>query len=143
MGLWTYYSPLLLGTLLAWLIAANSWSTVEIWPAWQRTLLLVLGCPLVGGLCQVGMLGAQGAFAQVLPVPPGRSIRGRAAVLTGAAILATLAAGAVAVFLAVQDVRAAAWTLAAIAALCLLLAASAYAWNIPAAVHDFGERRGG
>ncbi|MFO0838018.1 MAG: hypothetical protein U1D55_05780 [Phycisphaerae bacterium] len=140
MGPWTYYSPLWIGTFVAALIAANSWPALTPLAAWLRWTLVLIGCPAAGALCQFGLIGVQGAFAQVMPVPSGRTIRGRGAVVAGVGILGAIAFGSIAVFLAAQLVVMAAWILGSIAAAFLLLALCAYAWGLPAAARDFADK---
>ncbi len=141
MGRWTYYSPLLLGTIIAAILLA----TYREFLAWQGAMLWIGGicvAGLAGLACQLLMLGVQGAFAQVLPAPSGRSIRGRGAVLTGGLILLALALGLVTAALhAEPGLTGWYWTAAALSVASLLAAIGAYAWNMPTAVRDFGDER--
>ena len=47
MGRWTYYSPSLIGTVLAGLMFATYREFMPAWPAWQYWLMAVSAC--VGG----------------------------------------------------------------------------------------------
>ena len=134
MGPWTYYSPLWLGTIIAGVVGYNRLD--------QLTVLLVVGCVLVGVQCQLVMIGAQGIFAQVLPVPRGRSIRGRSAVVGGTCLLGGVAFGIVAVLLHLEEVRVAPLVLATLSLGCLAGVVITYAWYWPFAARDFDNRAG-
>ena len=89
------------------------------------------------------MVGAQGAFAQVLPAPGGRSIRGRIAVVSGGLILATLLLALIAAVLfkdKTEDLRTVARVIGAGAMGTAVSALIAYFWGMPAAVADFGGK---
>ncbi|HPM23412.1 MAG TPA: hypothetical protein PLP66_05865, partial [Phycisphaerae bacterium] len=76
MGRATYYSPLWLGALLV--LALNEPLRVGLTLPDATEWLIVAALAIAAGLqSQVLLVGAQGAFAQVLPVPWGRSVRGR------------------------------------------------------------------
>lgn len=140
MGRFTYYAPLWLGTALAAVMLLTYRGLLAL-ADWQFWLLLCVGSPLVGLVCQLAMIGVQGAFAQVLPVPGGRSLRGRPAMLAGAALLAALALGSAGALLAIERVGPAAITLGVLALAATFTAIIVYAWNLPTAVRDFtGER---
>lgn len=160
MGRWTYYSPLLLGALL--LLALNEPLRALVpraSPGVQWTLVIVVAV-LFGIQCQVLMVGAQGAFAQVLPVPRGRSIRGAGAAAAGWLLIGWFGLAGVTVLLGYESVvavvplaeaaeaepRGTGMTTAAVvvglaALACLAGAIAIYAWNLPAAVADFGDER--
>lgn len=142
MGRWTYYSPLLLGFVFILLLNDSLREQQWMLPLTPlRQWLAVLGLAVgFGLLVQLVMVGAQGAFAQVLPVPGGRSFRGRPAVLGGASLVAAVAATIVAAFLYNEGLRSAAWTLGVVAAVAYLLVCLVYFWSMPIAVHDFGAR---
>ena len=134
MGAWTYYSPLWLGTIIAGVVGYNRLH--------QLTVLFVVGCVLVGVQCQLVMIGAQGIFARVLPVPGGRSIRGRSAAVGGTCLLGWAAFGIVAVLLHLEEVRVAPLVLATLSLGCLAGVLITYAWCWPFAARDFDDRAG-
>ena len=141
MGRWAYYSPLWLGALLV--LALNdalraSLPTMAPGAHW----LIVVGVAVLAGLqSQVLMVGAQGAFAQVLPVPRGRSIRGGAAAGAGWLLMTWVVLSGVTVLLGYEAVTQAAVVLGVFSLAALGGALLIYAWNVPAAVADFGEER--
>ncbi len=141
MGPWAYYSPLWLGALVV--LALNdalraSLPPMEPWVRW----LVVAGVAVAAGVqSQVLMIGAQGAFAQVLPVPRGRSIRGGAAAGAGWLLIAWVVLSGVMVLLGYEAVTQAAVVLGVLSLGALAGAAVVYVWSIPAAVADFGDRR--
>ncbi len=140
MGRWTYYSPLWLGVLL--MLALNE-ALRGFVPSWtpEAQWLLVAGVAVaVGVQFQVLMIGAQGAFAQVLPVPRGRSIRGGAAVLGGWLLIAWFVLSAVTCLLGHESVTTAATTLGAVSLAALGGAVAVYVWSLPAAVADFASQ---
>jgi hypothetical protein len=126
-----YYSPFWIGALI-WLgILTAQGDSVFGDP-------LLLGSVLAAGLtCQLVMIGVQGAFAQVLPVPVGKSIRGRGAVVTGSLILAASVAFATSGLIAMDEVTRAAVVIGVIGAALALCALGAYIWCLPAAARDF------
>ena len=139
MGRWTYYSPGWLGAVFAVLAhdlygeALPAGGTQEYWAS-------VVGVALAFGLlCQLTMLGAQGALGQVLPVPGGRTIRGRGATATGWLILLSVALAAVTGLLRWEAVSLAANVFAGAAGLAAAGALGVYAWSWPTAVRDFDE----
>jgi hypothetical protein len=139
MSRWTYYSPVLLGVLLV--VALNDALRDRLAGygaglAWGVVVLVAIG---VGLGCQVLTVGAQGAFAQVLPVPGGRSIRGRAAVTGGWLLILWVVLGAIAGLLGYEAVTVAALVLGGLSGLALVAALVVYIWSLPAAVADFGE----
>jgi hypothetical protein len=139
MGRWTYYSPLLIGSAAAALLLATYRQFLPQLPAWQSWLLFAFAAILAGLACQLMMLGAQGAFAQVLPATRGRSVRGGGAMLAGWLIIIGELLVVVALLLAVEGVRLAAFTIGGLALLTLLGAVAAYLWLWPTAVRDFAE----
>ncbi len=136
-----YYTPLWLGTLVALALFSNSYPQLSHEPLWWRLLLVLGGCPLVGVICQLCLIGAQGAWAQVLPVPVGRSIRGRGAVVAGSLLLATLALGLIGAYLWGEELRMAAMILMLSGAAALVGATLTYIWHLPAAQPDFRDAR--
>ena len=137
MGRWTYYAPLWLGTLLAAGLYAANLAQLTPWPVWVHVVAVVVGAPLVGLGLQLGLIGAQGAFAQVLPVPWGRSIRGGGAVLAGS--LLWFALGLICALLRSEGLGIAALVVGALALASLVAAVVVYVWHVPAAVRDFGR----
>jgi len=141
MGFWTYYSPLGLGFLLTLALHDTIRAHGPVLPGWAEWPFLVgLGLG-VGLVCQLLMIGAQGLFAQVLPVPVGRSIRGRAAVVGGGLIVAGVALAAVACLLYWEGLRAASLIVAALSGTAAGGAAITYIWSWPVAVRDFDRGR--
>jgi hypothetical protein len=86
------------------------------------------------------LIGVQGAFAQVLPVPAGRSIRGRGAVTGGLLIITCVALGAVAGLLQSEELARAALVVGVLSLAAGGAAAITYVWCWPIAVRDFGKR---
>jgi len=142
MGPWTYYSPFWLGAILTGVLYANGYHALPEMPTWAHVGIVAVGAPLVGVLCQLLLIGAQGAFAQVLPVPRGRSIRGAAAVGGGALIILGMALSGVAVLVAVEHagLRHIAMIIGGVGLAALLAALGLYLWNIPAAARDFSAK---
>jgi hypothetical protein len=147
MGPWAYYAPLWLGALLVAIVndsirAGLSHSS----PAVQWTAVVALAV-LAGLQSQVLMVGAQGAFAQVLPVPRGKSIRGRPAAVAGWLLIGWVALSLVTALLSYEAYfRDAALSRAAMIVGVGALAALSgsiliYIWSVPAAVADFGVDR--
>lgn len=141
MGPWVYYSPLLVGILL---VVALSGSLRTAWPTLSTVsfaaVLSILA--LAGGIvAQLLMVGLQGVRAQVLPVPFGRSIRGRPAVATGYLVLLTKILLLVALLLASESLTIAAWTLVILGCGSAIGAILIYIWSLPAALPDFAETR--
>lgn len=144
MSAFAYYSPFWLGTLLSIAVAAAVYDELplgfraELSTSLQRVLIGAAAL-LIGGLCQLAMLGIQGATAQVLPLPVGRSIRGRGAASVGILVLIFISVGAVAGMLWAEQLTLA-WRVAA--GLSLAAGVSAvigYVWCVPAALRDFGK----
>ena len=139
MGPWTYYSPLWVGAGFVVLLNDALRRLVPLWPAWGQWLLVAAAAVGTGVLCQLVLIGAQGAFAQVLPAPGGRSVRGRTAAVTGWLILAWCAGQAfLGLTLISGDLRAYA---GAISGALLVAAAVSYLWSLPEAVEDFRSDR--
>ena len=141
MGPLAYYSPLAIGTVLAALLLATYRQHLPVMPGWQLALLAVAICAGAGLACQLLMVAAQGAFAQVLPAPGGRSIRGGGAVLAGWLLLIGLLFGFAAALLVAQGMILPADIAGAISLACLIATAITYIWCWPAAVRDFADDR--
>jgi hypothetical protein len=143
-GFWGYYSPFLIGIALTFLQSDSIFRQLDLWAAlptelrWAAVAALSL---LAGAACQLLMAGAQGAFAQVLPVPFGRSLRGRPAVVSGAGLLTGVGLLGAAVLLQSPEFPALRNGLAGLGGASLLIALGAYLWGLPAAVRDFDLRR--
>lgn len=144
MSAFTYYSPFWLGTLLS--IAGASAVYDELPLGFRAELstaiqwnVIIAAALLVGGLCQLAMVGMQGATAQVLPLPVGRSIRGRGAAWVGVLTLVFISVGAVAAMLRSEQLTTA-WRVAAgVSFAAGVSAVIGYIWCIPAALRDFGK----
>lgn len=141
MGRWTYYSPLFIGGIAAALLLTTYREFLPALPGWQYWTLLVLVACGAGLACQLLMLGAQGAFAQVLPATGGRSVRGGGAMLAGWLLMIGEGLAIVALLLAVEGVRVAAIIFGGLALLTLLGAVATYLWMWPTAVRDFADER--
>jgi hypothetical protein len=138
---WTYYSPLWLGALLVLALNDALRSALPVMAPWASWLIVAGVAVLAGVQCQVLMVGAQGAFAQVLPVPRGRSIRGGAAAAGGWLLMAWVLLSGVTVLLGCERVTEAAVIVGVLSLAVLGGAAVIYAWHIPAAMADFGDER--
>ncbi len=139
MGRWTYYSPLWLGALLVVALNDELRAALPPWAPWAQWTAVALTALVFGVQCQLLMIGAQGAFAQVLPVPWGKSIRGGAAVVVGTLLIAWNALGLICGSLLRHEVYVAGLVLAGLSLLSLLGAIVTYVWSLPAAVADFGN----
>lgn len=139
MGPWTYYSPLWLTALLV--VALNDWIRGGLaLPDWQEWLAVAGVAVVCGVQAQLAMFGAQGVFAQVLPVPVGRSIRGGAAVLGGGLLLGWVLLSCAAVLLGYEEIGLPAQIVGGVALATLVAAAVVYVWALPTAVADFRAR---
>lgn len=137
MGAWAYYSPLWLGALLVLALNESIRALVPTLSPGQQALVVAAAAAVVGLECQLLMVGAQGVFAQVLPVPRGRSIRGGGARLAGGLLIAALGFGDVAALLGYEGLFWPATVLAAVALAAGAGAAVVYIWETPAAAADF------
>ncbi len=139
MGRFTYYSPFGLGFALililhGW-VRESSPAVLAAWP-WLFVGLVAIG---VGLLCQLVMIGVQGAFAQVLPAPGGRSIRGGAARLAGGLLIGCGAAALIGALLRSEGLGVASWVLLGLSAAQAAGAILIYIWSWPTALRDFAE----
>jgi len=142
MGRAAYYSPMVLGVLLVLGLNRAVLEDPRVAPLSEGARWAMLGvvCVLAGLLCQLLMIGAQGLFAQVLPVPGGRSVRGRPAKAAGSLIIVAAScafAGAVFESEGWGPMAWGAW------GLCLLSGVGAlliYIWSWPMAERDFCDR---
>lgn len=137
MGPYAYYSPIAIGFLLTLILNAAiqerlpaSWTPTSVW-----ITICLLGIA-AGLLAQLLMIGSQGIAAQVLPVPVGRSLRGRPAVLSGFCVIATVVLlGSAAVMSG--DSPGPARLVAVMGVVIGLAGAVIYAWGWPTATRDF------
>ena len=129
-----YYAPFWIGVVIgAGVLLADGYENIP-----EPRALFIAGEALLAGLVfQLVMLGLQGAFAQVLPVPSGRSIRGRGAVITGGLIILSVLAGVAARLIAVDEVTLGTIVIGITSGVCFLCAIGVYVWCLPAAVRDF------
>lgn len=141
MGRWTYYSPLLIGVIGVLLINDSLRAGLPTMEPWLQWVFVAIAAVNVALACQVLLIGAQGAFAQVLPVPRGRSIRGSAAVAGGWLLIAWITLGFVARLLYGEDVMLAAYILGGASLAAFIAFAIVYIWNIPVAAKDFDTEK--
>lgn len=140
MGRWTYYSPVLAGILLVAALNESIRGAVGHWNEQAQWWLVVALAAAAAVQCQTLMVGAQGAFAQVLPVPGGKSIRGAVAMLGGVLLIVWVGLGSVAALLATEGLWAAVYVLVGLAGLALVGVVAVYLWEYPAAQRDFSAR---
>lgn len=141
MNRWTYYSPLAFGALAVLALNEPLRAGMEGWESGLQWTLIATIAVVFGLQCQVLMVGAQGAFAQVLPLTGGRSIRGGGAVVAGWLLIAWFWLSLITALLLAERVTLAGVVLGSSALAALVGALIVYAWNIPAAVVDFREDR--
>lgn len=140
MGRFTYYSPFGLGFAL--ILILHGWvrescpPVLVAWP-WLYVGLVALG---IGLLCQLVMIGVQGAFAQVLPAPGGRSIRGGAARLAGGLLIGCGVTALIGALLRSEGLAAAPWVLLGLSPIQAAGAILVYIWSWPAALRDFADK---
>lgn len=141
MSRFTYYSPVLYGVVLvlvfqrALMTAAETQLHAE--EMWQKYAALVLAALGAGVIAQLGLVAFQGAFAQVLPVPSGRSIRGTNAARAGWLAIGSLVLVCAWAVLWFQGVGFGAVLAGGGALASLAGAVIIYIWSLPAAVADF------
>jgi len=144
MGPWMYYAPLWVGTLVSACVALTGMKAFmdvwegSIWLVIAVAAVVLLMCVWTGLSLQLLMIGVQGVFARVVPVPVGRSIRGGAAQGVGGLILGSYVIGSfagVARLLPAQQMLILACSAAS--GLCLLAALVVYLTNAFGAVRDF------
>jgi hypothetical protein len=139
MGAWTYYSPFWIGLLITLVLHQTVQGHAPGLPAWALWPFVVGVGVVVGLVCQLMMIGVQGAFAQVLPVPGGRSLRGRGAAVGGVLIIGFVVLGAVAGLLRSEELERAALVVSVVSMASALGALVCYVWCWPSAVRDFGR----
>lgn len=137
MSRWTYFSPLWLGALLVLALNELVRGALAAWSPGAQWAVILGGAVVFGLHCQVLMLGAQGAFAQVLPVPGGRSVRGGPAMAAGWLLIAWFGLSIVTGMLAYKQAWGAVLVLGVSSAAALIGALVIYIWQIPAAEADF------
>jgi hypothetical protein len=136
-----YYSPLVLGAGLVLFMNEPLRSGLPKLTNGAQWGFVIAVAVAVALQCQVLLIGAQGAFAQVLPVPGGRSVRGSSAATAGWLLLAWVALTGVAALLATEGVRQAAYGVGIAALAALVGFFLIYIWNLPAAAADFVDER--
>ncbi|TWT44162.1 hypothetical protein RAS1_05700 [Phycisphaerae bacterium RAS1] len=141
MGRFTYYAPLWLGTIVGIILMWGSHELHGGGEPMSHKLKAAVNGLLIGCLCQTIMLALQGTFAQVLPVPGGRSIRGQTAVVSGTMLLVAVGLGLVAGLLVYEKVDTGARIAGGSAGAALLVAIIAYLWGLPLAQRDFEDER--
>jgi hypothetical protein len=137
MGPVAYFSPAYIGFVLGLVIATSFRPLQPGQPAWAHWGLMVLSATGVAAAAQLAFVGAQGAFAQVLPAHRGRSVRGRPAILAGTLLLFFVAALAAAIVMYRDTWDASTWAGFGVAGIFLAGALATYGWALPAAVQDF------
>ncbi len=142
MSRWTYYSPLVIGLLLPLTLYDPILQSDRVLALPQQARWAVLAgvCLACGIHAQLAMFACQGVFARVLPVPFGRSVRGREAVLCGWFLLGYLVLAFAAFLLYSDEFATVSGALLAAALASLLAALIAYIWGWPAAIRDFDDR---
>lgn len=141
MNRWTYYSPIFLGAAFAVLakdLYDDQLPLAGDWRYWTALSAVAVAFGLIG---QAAMIGIQGAFAQVLPVPGGRSIRGRGAVVAGGLLLLSVGGSVVTGLLSWEALVLPVWVAGIVSTAALVAALITYAWCWPAAQHDFAGGR--
>jgi hypothetical protein len=141
MGPLTYFAPFvfaLLGTVLAGFSLPDLFPQRVPWMFWTALVVTSLANAV---LAQFLMIGAQGAFAQVMPVPWGRSIRGSGALLAGVLIILAVVSFVAAGILRLEELGGPALVALIIGGAATLWAIIIYVWNLPIAVRDFGATR--
>lgn len=137
MGRATYYSPFMLGVAVT--LSLHSVIRGGMPPDWGDWSWVALGGVSlgVGTLCQLLMIGAQGLFAQVIPVPAGRSIRGPGAKACGAAVLLCGVLAAATALLRSEQMSTPMWVALGLSVASGAVALLTYIWCWPTAVRDF------
>lgn len=142
MGRATYYSPFGLGVIITLLMHGDivKLGQVATLPPAAQWAVVVLISLIVAVHMQLLMIGAQGAFGQVLPAPIGRSIRGRGAVLAGVLMIAYVGVGAAALLIRSDEFALVSNMLLIAAGAGIAAAIVTYVWCWPVAAHDFDDR---
>lgn len=142
MNRFTYYTPLLAGFALAALMHDMIWERIgqgRFSENLHWAVVIIAGF-LWGIQFQLLMLGSQGVFAQALPMPGGRTIRGGIAMLCGGCIWLATIAFFIARMVAEVQMYLAAGILGGIALLAAAGAILSYVWGWPTAARDFAGR---
>jgi hypothetical protein len=138
---WTYYSPIPLGAAAALVLHGPLREACpSALAAWPWVFVVIVACA-TGVAAQLVLIGLQGTAAQVLPVPGGRSIRGRGAVWSGGLLLAAVLSPMAAVFLRTEGMEHLLWVVLGAGLLCAITSLLVYVWHWPAAVRDFAPQR--
>lgn len=141
MGRWTYYSPIFLAIAFTLVMNQSIREMVATRPAAVQWSLVALVALLMALAWQLAFVGAQGLFAQVLPVPGGRSVRGPGAVTTGVLLIVGVVLSGTAGLLVAQEAGRVAWIIGLAGAAGLAAAAVSYFWTLPTAERDFAAER--
>jgi hypothetical protein len=142
MGPWAYYAPFWIGLLLPFGLQQAVFAhpfVAALAPAFQWAALTLLAILLALEL-QLLMIGTQGAFAQVLPVPGGRSIRGRGAVVTGVLIVASVVLSWIVQLLWSDGLSRPGIVVGICGLVAAVTALLIYLWSWPMAARDFASR---
>jgi len=137
MGFWAYYSPSWLGFLFALLMHDQIRAAHPTLGTGAFVAVLIGYGVALGAFSQLMLMGLQGVSAQVLPVPRGRSIRGRPATVGGFLVLLF---GVTAVVTAVLFQASAERGTLIAGVVCGLVGVGTllhYLWNAGTAVQDF------
>lgn len=141
MGPFAYYSPFILGCIFALVMGDSLHDTFPTVTGLAWHGLRAASALVTGLLFQFILFGLQGVYAQVLPVPFGRSIRGGAAVATGGLSL-LCAISFVATALLLSEGMLIGFLIAIIVGVAsIIVAGLIYVWNLPAALRDFADDR--
>ena len=141
-----YYSPGIAGLLIGLIVGYETSASLGLPRFMTYALVPLLTAIDLGLTCQLGVLGFQGLFAGVLPVPIGKTLRGTMCHLIGFLIVLglltrvglSLAGSQFGVFTLISELGAGVvlvWALIGLG--CLLLALLLYVFSIPSAVADF------
>ena len=142
MGPLTYYLPFIFGLLLPFGCHQTYMDQPRVMQMdpWQQWMVIAGFGLAYAIIFQALMIGSQGAFAQVLPVPFGKSVRGRGAVVCGATLIGAVICASAGAFLYYEDATTPALVTLAIAAGFGVVSLVAYVWAWPMAVRDFAAR---
>ncbi len=141
-----YYSPGLVGLLIGLILGYETAAKAGLSPFWTYALVPLCVAIDLGLSCQLGMIGFQGLFAGVLPVPIGKSLRGTMCRAIGFLILLglltrtglSLALSRFSVFALIHELGVSGILAGVLVTLgCLLLALLLYLFSLPSAAADF------
>ncbi len=138
MGPWTYYSPLWLGALVSAGVDFTVLRRISEGPIWPFLIIIPIRSVAIGLGLQLMLIGVQGLFARVLPVPVGRSLRGGVAQVVGGLVLGHEAIGLLGLALyLLSDSLTLTFVFFAFSGACLVIALLIYLMNLPGAAQDF------